>query len=314
MDRVLEARVAGQFGLVTRTQALAAGLSDKAIRWRVTSRRWLPVHPGVYQTQPGRDDWTVRAMAALLHVGSPAGLRGRSAAHAWGLLPEPTGPMEVLIPSNRRGGARDGIVVVRSNAGIGHLHETAWPHRTTVPHTVLDLAKGDSVDRAIGWMATACQKRLTTPAELREALAQRPNQTHARLLREVLEDLSDGLESIAEVRYVRDVEVAHGLPTGRRQASLSDRRRADNAYDEVRVIVEVDGRLGHDGWRARQAEGRRDLSAAGDGWLTVRTHWADVTAGACRLAAELGAVFTTRGWSGRARACRRPTCHLRARA
>lgn len=311
MDRLLEARAAGQFGLVTRSQARAAGLSEKAIRWRVTSGRWLRIHPGVYQTQPGRQDWTVRAMAALLYVGGPAGLRGRSAGHAWGLLPEPSGPIEVLIPSARRGGAREGIVVVRSNAGISRLHETAWPHRTSVPHTVLDLAAGQPLDRAIGLMATACQKQLTSPAHLAQALVERPNQTHRRLLAEALDDIRGGLESVAEIRYVRDVEVAHGLPTAKRQAPMRGRRRCDNAYELVRVIVEVDGRLGHDGWRARQAEGRRDLQAAREGWLTVRTHWIEITERPCDLAAELDAVFRSRGWTGAVKPCRRRSCALR---
>lgn len=63
-------------------------------------------------------------------------------------------------------------------------------------------------------MASACQKGLTTDARLREALASRPGQPHRRLLLEPLDIVAEGAEGAAEVRYVRDVERAHGLPTG----------------------------------------------------------------------------------------------------
>ncbi|HEY6741586.1 MAG TPA: hypothetical protein VI110_04440, partial [Lapillicoccus sp.] len=45
-----------------------------------------------------------------------------------------------------------------------------------------------------------------------------------------------------ELRYVRDVERAHGLPAGRRQrpAPGGGPERHDVAYDEQQVLVELD--------------------------------------------------------------------------
>ena len=82
---LLRARVLGQAGLVTRAQAIAGGISLESVRWALASGRCLALHPGVYPTTPGRDDWELRAVAVLLSVGGPVALAGASARFAWGL-------------------------------------------------------------------------------------------------------------------------------------------------------------------------------------------------------------------------------------
>jgi very-short-patch-repair endonuclease len=308
MDPLLAARIRGQSGLVTREQALAAGLSEKAIRWRVSSGRWTVVHPQVYLTEPGRSGWDLRAVAALLHVGRPAALHGVSAGHAWTLLNRPDDPIEVVVPVGRSGRTRDGIAIVRSRHFDERLDATAWPHRVSAAHTVFDLAAGHPLDRAVALMAKAQQLRLCTPDRLLRALGSRPRQPGRRLLLEALGDVGDGVESAAEHRYVRDVERAHGLPVGRRQAPAPGRRHRDSAYDDVKVVVEVDGRLGHEGWAAQAVDRRRDIDGATTGWLTVRPTWLDVAHAPCRLAADLDAILRGRGWAGRAVPCPRTAC------
>ena len=257
-DRVLAARIAGQAGLVTRRQLLDVGWSPDAIKWRTASGRWLQVHRGVYLTTPGRRDWEVRVVAALLTVGAPSCLTGTSAGQAWGLatrsddddLPLPA--VEVLVPLGRSGHDLPGVRVRRSRQFSTRMHPTAWPPRTTAPHTALDLALGHGPDRAIALLAKVCQLRLATEPELGAALRGRPTQPHRRILAEAIGLVGEGAESAAEVRYVRDVELAHGLPTGIRQLSAPGSRSRDFSYLEVRVVVEIDGRLGHVGWTGQQ--------------------------------------------------------------
>ena len=57
----------------------------------------------------------------------------------------------------------------------------------------------------------------------------------------------------------------------------------DVAYEEQRVLVELDGRLGHQG-AARVTDGIRDRRSATRGWLTVRAFWVDVAVTPCELA------------------------------
>ncbi|MGW5241323.1 type IV toxin-antitoxin system AbiEi family antitoxin domain-containing protein [Monashia sp. NPDC004114] len=153
--------MAGQAGLVTKAQAVAAGIGPEAIRWAVSSRRWVVPHPGVYLTAPGRDDWEVRAVAALLYIGGDVALAGTSAALAWGLERREPEDVEVIVPAGRRASIRPGIAVTRSRVFGRRVHPTAWPHRTTVEHTVLDLGLRRPLDRVLSLAARACQLRLT---------------------------------------------------------------------------------------------------------------------------------------------------------
>ncbi|GAB3059687.1 hypothetical protein GCM10027053_22050 [Intrasporangium mesophilum] len=311
VDRLLRARIAGQSGLVTRRQALSGGFTDEQIRWKVASSRWVTLHPGVYLTTPGRDDWEMHAVAALLAVGTPAALCGRSAAFAWGLLPDPGSLIELVVPAGRRRSALPGVRTTRSRAMVQRTDPHVWPHRTTVEHTILDLSVGKGLDGVVALIAKASQLGLTDERRMATALRARPNQTHHALLAECLADIGEGVESVAELRYVRDVERAHGLPVGLRQGPGRSSTVRDSVYEEPMVVVEVDGRRGHDGWRGRQRDGRRDRGAAADGWLTVRVFWIDVAGTPCRLAVEMGQVLRARGWQGAVRPCRRAGCEAR---
>ena len=177
---------------------------------------------------------------------------------------------------------------------------------------MLDLWQGRSLDRAVALVSKARQLRLLTPSSLLRALDHRPGQSHRSLLREAMDEIGAGVESAAEYRYVHDVERAHGLPEGRRQDPAPGQRHRDSFYDLVDVVVEIDGRVGHDGWAAQKRDRRRDLDAAVNGHLTVRPTWVDVAQAPCALATDLVAIFRQRGWNGRARACRRLGCPVAA--
>jgi len=81
----LNGQALSQFGLLTRQQLLSHGVSARFVEWRLSSKRWVAVFPGVYLTSPRRNDWSVRSMAAVLHVGEDAVLSHASAAFSYGL-------------------------------------------------------------------------------------------------------------------------------------------------------------------------------------------------------------------------------------
>lgn len=311
MHPLLAARVAGQSGLVTRAQALAGGISTKAIECHLASGRWVRIHPGVYLTRPGRDDWEMRAVAALLHAGRGAALCLRSAAHAWGLLKAEPALIEVVVPAARRVRNARGVVIRRSRFVPERTDEHAWPHRIVPEHTVLDLTEGLGLDRTVSLAAKAIDRGLTTPGRLASALRNRPRQRHRSLLLDVFADVAAGAESPAEVRYLRDVERAHALPTGRRQVLTTAGLRRDVEYEEWGVVVEVDGRLGHDGWIGVQRDGRRDRAATVQGRTTLRCYWPDLVPTGCDLAVDVAHVLRGRGWTGAPRPCR-PGCPVRS--
>ena len=306
-DRILAARVAGQFGLVTRAQALGGGVTQKAIECHLRSGRWVAEHPGVYLTTPGRGDWAVRSMGAVLWAGPGAALARASAGYAWGLLRAEPADIEVVVPADRRVRDADRVVVTRSRWVAERVDPHAWPHRISAAHTVLDLARAQPIDRAVTLAARAADLELASPDQVAAALSSRPRQPQRGLLLEILTDIGQGSESAAEVRYVRDVERRHGLPHGRRQAPTGTGGRTDIEYEEYGLLVEIDGRVGHAAWANRQKDGRRDRTALVRGRVTVRCFWPDLVPTACALAVDVGTIMGSRGWTGQVRACG-PTC------
>jgi hypothetical protein len=302
-----------QRGLLTRRQCLTAGMSDKAIRWRLDRGWWVVVHHGLYATQPGRDEWHTRALAAQLAVPDSAWSH-RTAAYVHGLVHHAPSTIELVVGTERRVTAPTGARVRRRasvNRAVDDLH---WPWRTTVAETILDLAESGSADELFALLGRAFQRSLTSEPEIRAALEARRAHPWRSLLDVVLADVADGAESAMEVRYVRDVERPHGLPQGRRQRPSpgAASHRHDVGYEAQRVLVELDGRLGHDAHEDRIRDGVRDRRGATVGWLTVRAFWRDVTLAPCDLAVDVGAVLVTRGWSGQVRRCRRPACSVGA--
>ena len=303
------ARVAvEQRGLLTRVQCLGAGMSGKAVRWRVDRGVWVRVHPGVYQTRPGRDDWHTQALAAQLAVPGSA-FSHRTAGYLHRLLRDAPRGVDLLVDQSRRVAAPAGVTL-RRRVGADHdVDPLHWPWRTTMPATILDLAELGTHDDVLAMLGTAFHRGATSEGTLRDHLARRSRHRRRALLNDVLADIADGAESVMEMRFVRDVARPHGLPVGRAQAATVVRglRVHDRAYDAERVLLELDGRLGHAG-AARVGDGVRDRRSATRGWLTVRAFWGDVAVTPCALAVEMGEVLATRGWRGRIHACRRSDC------
>lgn len=106
--------------------------------------------------------------------------------------------------------------------------------------------------------------------------------------------------------FRRDVERAHGLPTGARQVQ-GLRYRTDVEYLGGAVITELDGRLGHEG-EGRFRDMDRDNHHAVHGRVTLRYGWADVTEGPCKVARQIAAVLYAHGWQGVLTPC--PNCRL----
>ena len=162
----------------------------------------------------------------------------------------------------------------------------------------------------VDWLARASAALLhygegAAPAEVISELAARRAHRHRLALQYALGVIGEGAESVLEVGFVRDVLDAHGLPR-MRMAVVDGPVRRDFVDDERRIIVEVDGRIGHEGG-GRLIDARRDRSAARQGTLTVRAGWVDVHFTPCDLALDLSGTLTSRGWQGVPTGCG-PTC------
>ena len=129
----------------------------------------------------------------------------------------------------------------------------------------------------------------------------------------LLTDVELGAHSALELRYLRDVERAHGLPRGERQSVRSagrseNQHRAyrDVLYREFGLVVELDGRVGHVG-DGRLRDLRRDNVSALRGERTLRYGWQDVTEEPCTTAFQVAGMLGRGGWPGLPSRCSR--CH-----
>jgi very-short-patch-repair endonuclease len=175
-----------------------------------------------------------------------------------------------------------------------------------VEATVLDLAAtAPRVATALALVADACRLGLTTRDRLARDLERRPTSRHRAALQEAVADAGRGAHSLLELRYLRDVERAHGLPRGTRQRPTASTRQ-DVHYEGRATTVELDGRRGHEDETARWRDMRRDNASVLRGEATLRYGWADVGTRPCAVATQVAAVLVARGWTGAARRC--PRC------
>ena len=119
----------------------------------------------------------------------------------------------------------------------------------------------------------------------------------------LLGDVGRGAESTLELRYLRDVERAHGLPAGVRQRrSRTGAEVRDVLYEDQATVIELDG-LAH--LRRILRDMRRDNAALAGGLATLRFGWSDVTGSPCQVAWQVAAVLVARGWTELPTRCHR---------
>jgi len=313
----IEELLSTQSGVVARRQLLANGLEPCDIERRLRRRELVPILRGVFVDHTGEPTWLQRAWAGVLHY-EPAALAHTSALRAAGgpgRRDHPDdGPIHLAVGLDRRVTGLDGYRVRR----VAHVDTKAqWnrsPPRLRIEEAALDVAADQASDfGAIEVLARQCRSRSTTPERLLSALDGRSRMRRRAWLREVLEDVAAGSCSVLERGYLSRVERAHALPRPARQPpARSDRGTIyrDVEYDELGLVVELDGRLFHDTAAQRDRDLDRDLDAALTERLTVRLGWGQVYDRPCRTAARVEALLRLRGWDGHAVPCG-PDCRLR---
>jgi len=295
-----------QRGVISRSQALACGLTSQVIRCKVESGRWQRQHAGVYAVHTGAPDRRATLWAAVLRAGHGSALSFQTAAELDGLLDKPAPLIHVTIPFTRRvTGIRDVVVHTRQGAERAR-HPARLPPRTRLEETVLDLTDGcDDLIAAMEWVSRALGRRLTTQDQLRRAAALRSQLRWRAAITSVLNPDLSGINSALEFRYVHDVERPHRLPRSKRQVPARlDGRSAyrDVLYDEYGLIVELDGKVAHPD-DARWLDIARDNAAAASGQITLRYGFIDLARRPCLVAVQVADVLQLRGWSGKPRRC-----------
>ncbi|MEY2418563.1 MAG: hypothetical protein QOG90_1243 [Actinomycetota bacterium] len=281
--------------IFTTAQALADGITEDQLRWKVRSGACIDLGRGVYADGGEPATMLDRSIAGAIVSGGAVG--GFAAAAMWdGLDLDLTGieqPWFTVAPrsSNKRDGARRTRLV-------GAIVDVNGVRVTDGLQTLIDLAAELDDTRWEHALEAALRKKLTTVTAVEAAVpllgARRAK--GAALIRRVLDRRPRGApptESLLETYAVQLIR-AYGLPEPIRQYRVytSDGRfvaRVDLCWPELGVFLELDGR-GHDGQPVHDAA-RQTAVVAATGWLTVRATWRQVVYNQRATARDLAAVL-----------------------
>jgi hypothetical protein len=296
-----------QAGAFSRAHANEHGLTDRVLaRWC----RWARIqraHHGVYVDFTGPMPWETRVWAAWLACGSAAALSGETALRQLGVEGDWRDEVVQLdIPHSRRLAGQPGIDVRRCRDFQDRLFGSREPPIVRVEVAVLTAAAAQArPDRALSIVLDACRQRRTTPERLLDELASMPRLPGRQRLIQALDDAKNGATSFLESAYRHQVERRHGLPTGHRQVrevTTADTVYRDVEYDAFGLIVELDGRAGHEATQDRWRDLTRDNAAALDAKVTLRFGY-QLIGDPCSAAALVAHALHARGWSGTPTRC-----------
>jgi hypothetical protein len=279
---------------------------------------WQRIQRGAYATYTGTPTRETQLWGAVLRAGPDAVLSHYTAAERHGLLNRPSQSIHVMVPASHnpaRKGKIPGVVIHRSDRVMATRHPAMSPPCTRIEDTVLDLMKNaDSVDEAYDWICRAVGRRRTTAERIRAALDTRERFPQRHEIELAIGDAGAGVLSRLERRYVRGVEIPHGLPTAVRQARVqqgSGNRYLDNLYQDYLLCVEIDGTAAHpadEQWRDK----RRDRwNLVYEKIVTLRVGFLDLVdqPRRCETAAEVARALSDRG-PAVGHSCRNPGCPL----
>lgn len=261
-----------QCDLITRSQALIAGVSEATLRNRLRATgAWKVVLPGVYLSHSGFLTAGQREVAAILYAGRGSVITGPAAVSRYGLnwLNRPSAEaIDVLVPHASK----------RQSNGFVHIHRTSRMPEAPVRIDGLDWAPparavADTVRGHIdlkdvrALVASAVQQRRCTVGQLIAELRDGPTQG-STMLRAAIEEVADGVASAAEGdmrKLVKSGRLPEPLYNPRLYVGSEFLAQPDLYWREAGVAGEVDSREWHlsPGLWARTLERHARMSAQG---------------------------------------------------
>lgn len=283
--------------LISRRQALASGLSDKALHRLCRTGQWQRLRAGHYLNSPGSGlgetgRHLLMTLATAESTSDSAITSHCSAAVVHGLAIWGIALDRVHLTRNRINGGRLSRRVVVHSAQVEPDEITLVDDiRVTTPaRTVLDIARSEGFEQSVVAGDSTLRRGLTTTTELREHLRRARHRPGCRRAALVLDFLDGRSEDVGESRS-RILLHQAGLPAPQVQARVfSDDEicvgRVDFLFPDLGVIGEFDGPIDR---RATlrgpvpaaqiiTAEQEREARLRALGWVVVRWRWDDLSA------------------------------------
>lgn len=287
--RTAEARLEGiasrAHGIVTREDALAAGLSRHQIQHRRRIGLLLPTgYRGVYRLGHRAPSLAASYMAAVKACGfGESQIRAAAAAHWLGLTKGKPPPPELSVRTAKR---IRGLRLHRVRRGPPPERMLWRGIPTTTPaQTIIDLAGRLSEDSLAAICHEAGVKHGTTPAQVRILLDRRPAMPGIAKLRRVLGFETRVTLSYLERRFLALLR-AEGLPLPGTNRPAGG-RRVDCRWPEHRLTVELDSYGFHNSRHSWERDHRREREAFARGDEFRRYTYGDVLETPAVMLAEL---------------------------
>ena len=267
-----------QRGVFTRAQAMDAGYSSYRIRRLVRDRRWVVVLGSVYVESSTSLSQASLARAAVLAAGTGSVVSHGTAARLWELVVPVDPDVHVTVDPNvhlKIPGLRAHRVPVAEK----ELAVREGILCTGLMRTLIDCLLWLPEEAGRAMVLDALRRRLVTWDEMRQALV-RTGQRHglARAWR-VMREVAGGAHSEAEVRVHRILTQA-GISGWKANVRVNDSRGlvgfADVLFDDVPLVLEIDGRAYHsDDDRFQRDRSRQNRLVLG-GYTVLRFTWDDL--------------------------------------
>jgi hypothetical protein len=268
-DRAVSNLLRRQGDLITRSQALAAGLTEGALRRKLRpDGPWKVVLPGIYLSHNGELTVGQFEIAAVLYARRGCVITGLWALRRMGVRVPLSQSVDVLIPATTR----------RLSSGFVRVHRTTrMPDKpwkvdgirwAPAARSVSDAARGGMALRDVRALAAdAVQQGKCTVEQLAAEVRAGPKQGSGAL-RAALEEVADGVASVAE-GDLRKLIKNGGLPAPMYNPQLyvgtDFLAKPDAWWPDAGVAAEVDSREWHlspAAWEQTQARHAR-MSAHG---------------------------------------------------
>lgn len=285
-----------QGSIVSRRQLYALGVTRSEVRAELVAGRWK--RRGSQCVQVGDPDDSARWWMAVLEVGPAAVLDGVSALLVAGLRTITADQVHVAVP---QGGW------LRRCRGV-HVHETrrlreqdvlrdgGIPRTKPATAAVHAALWARSNQEAALFIVAAVQQGLLTTSELADAISQVRRDKRRRLLRGLLADVSDRIESVGEREFAAACR-RRGFPEPTRQVVRrlpSGRVVYDNVWEDY-LEVEIDGAQHLDAAMAAR-DTLKQNAASLSGKVVLRIPNFAFRADPDPFLDQMEPVFRARGW------------------
>jgi very-short-patch-repair endonuclease len=268
----------------------ATGLTDARTRSLVRSGALVRVWHGVYATRSAVE-WAkaspvrghaLLVMAVRASVGRDSVASHQSAAliHGLDLFPRPPDGVILTRPTARRSGRlrSDGLFFHAAELPDDHVTRILGATVTTVPRTVVDLARASSFMSAVVTADSALRADATTKEALIATCAACAGWPGVRQARRAVDFSDPRAESVLE-SCARVIFQEHGLDPPELQFTITGpdfRYSVDFYWPKYRVIAEADGEIKYSDPRRAIRQLERDQRLRDHGYKVIHFTWREL--------------------------------------